>query len=126
MGACVLLLHQLSDGASHYDWLIEPDEPADALLIAFRIHDRIDLSVVPAFEAERMADHRRVYLTYEGPLSRNRGEVRRLAAGRLSVRDSSDQTLYASGQLAGRAVSFSGRAATDGRWTFAMEAACHG
>lgn len=32
---------------------------------------------------EEAADHRREYLTYEGPISGDRGHVRRVAAGRI-------------------------------------------
>ena len=76
MGACVLLLHELSDGDSHYDWLIAPeataprphgpgqadpgpgsgaDPPDLPPLIAFRVRNRIDLAIVAAFEAERLS-----------------------------------------------------------------------
>jgi hypothetical protein len=33
----------------------------------------------------RLGDHRRDYLTYEGPVSRGRGEVRRTGAGSLET-----------------------------------------
>ena len=32
-------------------------------------------------QVERLADHRAEYLTYEGPISGNRGQVRRVASG---------------------------------------------
>ncbi|HBE68769.1 MAG TPA: hypothetical protein DDW52_11540 [Planctomycetaceae bacterium] len=35
----------------------------------------------PSVSAERLIDHRRHYLTYEGPVSGNRGEVKRVASG---------------------------------------------
>lgn len=34
---------------------------------------------------ERLADHRREYLEYEGPVSDNRGEVKRVEAGTCTV-----------------------------------------
>lgn len=90
-GACtVLLAHQLPDGASHVDWLIEPaakparDDANQRDLIAFRLADRLD--VLPAkaqIPVTRLADHRRLYLAYEGPVSGDRGTVKRLAEGRV-------------------------------------------
>ena len=42
--------------------------------------------------AEALADHRRAYLDYEGEVSRNRGEVIRIAAGAYEVlRESADE-----------------------------------
>lgn len=42
-------------------------------------------------EAERLADHRKAYLDYEGPLSDNRGQVARWDAGTFEiVRDQGD------------------------------------
>ena len=35
-------------------------------------------------QARRVADHRRSYLDYEGPISGNRGEVRRIADGEFA------------------------------------------
>ncbi len=35
----------------------------------------------------RLADHRRDYLSYEGPLTGNRGSVRRIEAGSFIIRD---------------------------------------
>jgi len=39
--------------------------------------------------AERLADHRRAYLTYEGPVSGDRGTVRRVASGAYTLRRTS-------------------------------------
>lgn len=74
----VVLLHTLADGSSHHDWLIER-APADAPLLTFRTGSRPDGA--RGFEAERLPDHRRRYLDYEGPLDGGRGHVRRIAAG---------------------------------------------
>ena len=37
---------------------------------------------------ERLPDHRRAYLDYEGPVSQNRGHVKRVAAGNHSLIES--------------------------------------
>lgn len=40
-----------------------------------------------------LPDHRADYLTYEGPVSANRGSVRRVAAGRHVIRESGPEHL---------------------------------
>lgn len=89
-GRTVLLAHKLPDGQSHVDWLLER-HPAgtgagddDRDLLAFRLTQQLDL--LPAGSrttAQRLDDHRRRYLQYEGPVSGNRGTVSRLAAGTI-------------------------------------------
>ena len=65
----------------HWDLLIaEPDREDLAtwrVLSDPRLVDRSDVVALP--------HHRRVYLTYEGPISRDRGVVRRVAGGVLTV-----------------------------------------
>ena len=61
----------------HRDLLLE----RDGVLKAWRLPTTFELtSPVPA---EANFDHRLIYLDYEGPLSGNRGEVRRWDAGEL-------------------------------------------
>ena len=51
-------------------------------LVTFRVPQRVDeLHAGQRLEAARIADHRPAYLTYEGPVSGDRGTVRRLARG---------------------------------------------
>jgi hypothetical protein len=75
----VLLLHE-GHGATHIDLLLERD---DGPLVTFRAPVAVTLllgdGAAATFEAERLPDHRRVYLEYEGPVSNNRGTVRRVA-----------------------------------------------
>lgn len=78
---CVLLAHHLPDGTFHYDWLLDPGD--NRPLIAFRTQAYIP--DVASFDATRIQPHRRLYLEYEGPISGNRGEVRRIASGRCIV-----------------------------------------
>ena len=84
----VLLRHELLDGSWHFDWLIEPSSanaapggPDDRVLLAFRIAHRLDLGPPSEFRAERLANHRRLYLDYEGEIAGGRGRVTRVAAG---------------------------------------------
>jgi hypothetical protein len=41
--------------------------------------------------AKRIADHRRLYLEYEGPISNNRGHVRRVAEGTFVLLEQSEK-----------------------------------
>ncbi len=78
----VQLLHELPDGTSHVDWMIARDQAGREPLISFRLQRRIDdLKPGQRMAAERIADHRPAYLDYEGPVSDERGSVRRLAWG---------------------------------------------
>ncbi len=79
----VLLRHDLPDGTSHVDWMIAPDGMNGRdLLVTFRVAGRIDeLTAGGRLDARRLGDHRRTYLTYEGPVPNARGTVRRLASG---------------------------------------------
>ncbi len=75
-----LLRHTLPDGSWHFDWLIEHAAGAERVM-TFRAGVRVDEGAAGA-EVTRLADHRRVYLEYEGEVSGGRGEVRRVAEGR--------------------------------------------
>ncbi len=83
----VLLVHSLPDGSAHIDWMVErplptPDAPSPAHRLAtWRVVHRIDRPLLAPFRAIPLPDHRDRYLSYEGPVSGDRGEVRRLAAG---------------------------------------------
>lgn len=78
----VQLLHELPDGTNHVDWMIACDQAGRESLISFRLPTRIDeLKPGQRMAAERIADHRPAYLDYEGPVSGERGSVRRLAWG---------------------------------------------
>lgn len=80
----VLLRHDTPDGGHHFDWMLEGGP--DGTLITFRTAERVDEHVNTGegeFECEALADHRAVYLDYEGEISGGRGSVRRVAQGEL-------------------------------------------
>jgi hypothetical protein len=84
----VQLLHELPDGSRHVDWMLAQDSRGRDPLVTFRLQQRVDeLPPGGMLEAVRIADHRPAYLTYEGPVSGDRGTVTRLASGRATVRD---------------------------------------
>ncbi len=72
-----LLEHRTRTGA-HWDLLVEV--PDAERLITWRLSQN-PLTQTGPIVAERIADHRRVYLEYEGPVSGDRGEVRRQDRG---------------------------------------------
>lgn len=73
-----VVLHHTGIENPHYDLLVDPGEGHS--LWTWR------LSKWPAEGAlvYRVADHRREYLSYEGQITGDRGEVRRVAAGELA------------------------------------------
>ncbi len=113
--AAVALRHDTPDGAHHFDLLFEnPDQPAgQGALIAFRTAQPPEHwpSAEPV-ELERIADHRRQYLDYEGEISGGRGRVTRVGRFTFYI-DSFSPTRFA-GRLAGEAWS--------GRLDLALEA----
>lgn len=74
----VVLHHTLLDGSSHYDWLLEP--AADAPLLSLRVPAPLTAGTFPV---ERLADHRRIYLTFEGDIGARRGSVKRIQQGNI-------------------------------------------
>lgn len=72
----VILHHTTSDG-EHWDFMLEEGE---VLLTWQLLREPAGLSALP-IPARRIGDHRKVYLDYEGPLSGDRGTVRRVESG---------------------------------------------
>jgi hypothetical protein len=71
-----VVLHHTGLAESHFDLMIET--ASDSKLSTWRIREwpsREDSVFEP------LADHRREYLTYEGPISGDRGQVARIAQG---------------------------------------------
>lgn len=72
-----VILHHKTDGGEHYDLMLEQGE----VLLTWQLpYDPGDGSRLP-IPAKRIGDHRKAYLTYEGPVSDNRGQVRRIDSG---------------------------------------------
>lgn len=84
----VVLRHELPPGnvrTSHYDVMFDTGE----VLRTWAVNDLPDSPTEQP--AEQLADHRREYLTYEGPISGNRGDVRRWDEGAYeTVRDDAE------------------------------------
>ena len=77
----VVLRHECQPGfgkPSHWDLMLEDG----AALLTWSLLE-LPTPGGAAVAAQRLPEHRLVYLEFEGPLSRGRGEVRRVAAGDL-------------------------------------------
>ncbi len=78
--AFALLEHTTTDGV-HWDLLIEvPDRPD---LATWRLAASPLATSAATIPATALPPHRRIYLEYEGPISGDRGHVRRIAGGTL-------------------------------------------
>ena len=76
------LLEHTTLAGLHWDLLIEY-APA-ATLATWRLHSNPLEEPLPVV-AERLADHRSVYLAYEGPIGGDRGVVRRIDRGEATI-----------------------------------------
>ena len=76
-----------ADGADtpHYDFLFDTTDTSS--LVTFRLPDW-PLAAGSTHVALKLRDHRRIYLTYEGQISGDRGHVSRVAEGELRVAQS--------------------------------------
>ncbi len=82
-GRFVLLRHEMPSTASlasHWDLMFDSDD----LLLTFRLL-QLGRDGIRGLAATRLADHRRVYLDYEGEIAGGRGCVQRVAAGKFRL-----------------------------------------
>ncbi|MCK4873111.1 MAG: hypothetical protein KAS72_10330 [Phycisphaerales bacterium] len=87
MRRTVVLRHDVPNGSFHFDWLIAMRAAEGAELRAFRLDTPAHrLPPGKIIAAEQLPDHRAAYLRYEGPVSGDRGHVRRVASGWADVR----------------------------------------
>lgn len=78
----VVLRHDMPDGSYHFDWMLACSAAQPAALIAFHLDRPLDqVEEGQTLSAQRIKDHRPMYLDFEGPLSGDRGFVRRVATG---------------------------------------------
>lgn len=78
----VLLEHRAPAG-THWDFMVEI--PERALLATWRL-SRNPIEEASPIPAERLPDHRTIYLDFEGDLGAGRGQVSRLDRGEAVVR----------------------------------------
>lgn len=78
-----VVLHHVTRDGEHWDLMLE----AQGTLATWQLADPPErvASRPEGTPARRIADHRTAYLTYEGPISNDRGSVRRVEAGTYRV-----------------------------------------
>ncbi len=77
----VILVHS-GCGRAHFDLMIQSGPALATWQCAV---SPIDIGPSGQIPATKLADHRLAYLTYEGPVSRNRGQVQRLDSGQCEI-----------------------------------------
>ncbi len=84
MTRTVQLQHDLPDGTSHVDWMLEWAGCTPGQLVSIRLETPLNTLEKGACQlGTRLDDHRAAYLDYEGPVSNGRGHVRRLEQGHI-------------------------------------------
>lgn len=78
----VALRHVRDGREDHVDWLLAREDPPAGRLRSFRCRVSPIRITEGAIGLRVMADHRPVYLEYQGPISGDRGRVERIATGR--------------------------------------------
>ena len=99
----------------HWDLMLE----AGTALRTWRLHEPPDAA--GSIAAEALPEHRHEYLTYEGPVSGGRGEVRRWDAGEFTLLADTAERVEA--QLEGsrlRGLALLERSAVGADWTFSL------
>lgn len=114
----VVLCHHSPEG-SHFDWMIETREslsPEDRSLLTFRVE------VLPteagSFAAERIRDHRAVYLTREGDIGQGRGWVERVLEGDAELLECDRLAIVVRLHTVGRVLTLAGASADGVRFHF--------
>jgi hypothetical protein len=101
----------------HFDLLVEVNR--ERMLLAWRCPQWPPQGEVVL---HRLPDHRRIYLTYEGPVSAGRGSVTRVAAGQCRMLAQTPAHLKLKLVENSRAATFSLAHQTDDRWLLSPEA----
>jgi hypothetical protein len=125
----VLLYHDCPPGyarGSHWDLMLEHGQSLRTWAVQrlpreWEIEGAVAAGARDSVEAEQLADHRLAYLDYEGPLSGERGVVKRVDAGSYeTVAESPDVWQIAlCGQRIRGQITLRRVASGDSRWTLA-------
>lgn len=85
----VLLEHTPPAEAAHLDLMLEADSDSEHRLVTFRLAHAAALEPGQVLEAQRLRNHRAVYLDFEGDVQPGRGRVCRLQRGGCEVLEDS-------------------------------------
>ncbi len=112
----VILLHR-HHGPTHFDLMIRR---GDALATWQLATHPSEAGTAGPLTARRLPDHRLAYLTCEGPVSRGRGEVRRVAEGTAEVHraDDAEWTFRLDSEAIAGEFALTRDPADPGRWVF--------
>lgn len=97
------ILHHTGYGREHWDLLLEQDET----LLAWQLRSFPTSDDDFPVAGVRIADHRKTYLDYEGPVSGDRGQVTAVDRGQLTMISQAPRRIefvLAGGTLTGRFV----------------------
>ena len=83
----VVLRHE-GFGESHFDLMFETSEQSK--LSTWR---SMDWPITPSTRLIYLSEHRRTYLDYEGPVSDNRGHVKRVDQGHHTIQQNGSRAL---------------------------------
>lgn len=89
----VVLWHDMPEGshrASHFDLLLE--RAGSELLAAWELARPLE-DPPQTQTVRRLADHRRIYLDYQGPIAGSRGQVKRIDRGTVTWLESQPSTI---------------------------------
>ena len=89
MSARFVILHHRLAESEHWDLMLEEGE---VLLTWQLLAEPVDASRLP-IPAKPLGDHRKAYLTFEGPVSGDRGHVTRVDEGNVAIRNRSPDRL---------------------------------
>ena len=87
MPSSFVIILQTGCGPEHYDLMLEMLEAGEALATWRLERDCLDLRPGEALAARKLPDHRRAYLSHQGPVSGGRGRVTRVHAGTYETLD---------------------------------------
>lgn len=97
-GFCFTVLHHAlpatAQRSSHWDLLMEHPSLDAEKVLCFEALTPVSSWASPT-KLNRLPNHRKMYLTYEGPISDGRGQVTQVATGTLTWLPSSQGILYA-------------------------------
>lgn len=118
----VILRHETPPGysrASHYDLMLEQGD----VLWTWACESLP--SPGKSVTAERLSDHRLAYLDYEGPVSGDRGSVKRVASGNFEPLAISEMKIHVrlSGDALRGELLLTREGAATNRWTASLQSA---